>query len=199
MKKILIISLLLMLWAPYASKAQDYKNELNLSYGLATSNDFAEVFASVFDDIIYNIFGEGATSADTKSTGAFLLTYQRNLSKVISVGPVLGYEKITDEVDKDDKKIGEIKHDIYTIAAEGRIHYFNRSDFGMYLGVGAGISSFSSSTDSKQAVDGDTDTDTNFTFHVTALGLRIGNQLCANAELGFGYRGLINLGLSYRF
>ena len=38
-----------------------------------------------------------------------------------------------------------------------------------------------------------------FTFHVTALGFRVGKKLAAFAELGVGYKGIINGGLSYQF
>jgi hypothetical protein len=40
---------------------------------------------------------------------------------------------------------------------------------------------------------------TNLSFQVNALGFRVGKKLAAYAELGFGYRGMINVGASLQF
>jgi hypothetical protein len=41
--------------------------------------------------------------------------------------------------------------------------------------------------------------DTNFSFQATALGFRVGKKLAAFAELGFGYKGIAQIGASYQF
>jgi hypothetical protein len=41
--------------------------------------------------------------------------------------------------------------------------------------------------------------DTNFSFQGTALGFRVGKKLAAYAELGFGYKGIAQIGASYQF
>ena len=37
-----------------------------------------------------------------------------------------------------------------------------------------------------------------FSYHITAIKFRYGDMLGGFAELGFGYRGLVNLGLSIK-
>ena len=39
----------------------------------------------------------------------------------------------------------------------------------------------------------------NFSFQATALGFRVGKKLAAFAELGFGYKGIAQIGASYQF
>uniref|UniRef100_UPI0030D94E9C hypothetical protein n=1 Tax=Maribacter arcticus TaxID=561365 RepID=UPI0030D94E9C len=41
--------------------------------------------------------------------------------------------------------------------------------------------------------------DTNLSFQINALGFRVGKKLAAYAELGFGYKGMAQLGASYQF
>ncbi|MCK4288204.1 MAG: hypothetical protein KAW86_03280, partial [Bacteroidales bacterium] len=38
-----------------------------------------------------------------------------------------------------------------------------------------------------------------FNFQITAVGVRLGKSLGGFMELGFGYKGLLNFGLSYQF
>ncbi len=38
-----------------------------------------------------------------------------------------------------------------------------------------------------------------FTGQLTAVGFRVGKTLAGFAELGFGYKGIVNAGLSYQF
>ena len=40
--------------------------------------------------------------------------------------------------------------------------------------------------------------DSHFNGNFTLFGCRIGNRLAATFEFGFGYQGLVNLGLSYK-
>ncbi len=200
MKKIFIVLIpLYFVCAAIDLQAQERKNELSISYGLATINDLGEIFSNLFADAIISAFGPDAVSTDTKLSGAFLLTYQHHFSNVISAGPVIGYEKLTDEISVNKSPAGKINHNAFTFAAEGRINYVNKDSFGMYLGLGAGISSISSKTTSDKAGNEDPDSSSGFTFQVTGLGIRVGDRLAASAELGFGYRGLVNLGVSYRF
>ncbi|MDZ7742561.1 MAG: hypothetical protein U5Q03_12620 [Bacteroidota bacterium] len=200
MKKILIALIsLFFVCASFNLQAQEHKNELSVSYGLATINDFGNIFANLFSDVIISAFGPDAVNTDTKTSGAFLLTYQYYFTNVISAGPVIGYEKLTDEISVDKSPAGKIEHNAFTFAAEGRINYVNKASFGMYLGIGAGLTSINSKTTSSKAGSQDPDSSSGFTFHVTGLGIRVGDQLAASAELGFGYRGLLNLGVSYRF
>ena len=178
--------------------SQEHFNEISFNYGIATTDDVSTAFGTIFEDIVYDIFGD-STQFSNSSTGVFLFTYQHQFSKIISAGPVLGYELLTTDVTYNDKSIGTIKHNSFTIGIEGRIDYLNREYFGMYLGLGVGATLIKVKSSSDDTDAGDIDPNSHFNFHVTALGFRVGKQFGGIAELGYGYRGIANAGLYYRF
>ncbi|MFT7073036.1 MAG: hypothetical protein ACJAX3_002028, partial [Patiriisocius sp.] len=73
-----------------------------------------------------------------------------------------------------------------TFALETDYRYVSKPSFQMYSGVG--LAYFTSD-----------EYNTNLSFQVNALGFRVGKKLAAYAELGFGYRGMINVGASLQF
>lgn len=74
--------------------------------------------------------------------------------------------------------------------------YINRF-LQLYSGVAAGVSAGKSSP--KSGTGGDSFSSTDFAFQVNALGLRVGHNFGAFAELGFGYNGIVSLGVSAKF
>ncbi|MFT6797792.1 MAG: hypothetical protein ACJART_002946, partial [Maribacter sp.] len=73
-----------------------------------------------------------------------------------------------------------------TIAIETDYRYISKPSFQMYSGIG--LAYFTTG-----------EYDTNFSFQGTALGFRVGKKLAAYAELGFGYKGIAQIGASYQF
>lgn len=100
---------------------------------------------------------------------------------------------------KNDKSLGTVKHNMFTLAVEARVDYLNKEFFGMYLGLGVGATIIKTKSSSDGTDVSDVDPDSHFNFHVTALGFRVGKQFGGTAELGYGYRGIANVGLYYRF
>ncbi len=88
---------------------------------------------------------------------------------------------------------------MFTLAVEARVDYLNKEFFGMYLGLGVGATIIKTKSSSDGTDVSDVDPDSHFNFHVTALGFRVGKQFGGTAELGYGYRGIANVGLYYRF
>jgi opacity protein-like surface antigen len=195
-KKLLITATIISL-AQFAA-SQEHFNEISINYGIATTDDVSTAFGNIFEDIVYDIFGD-STQHNNSSTGVFLLTYQHQFSKIISAGPVFGFELLETDVTYNDKTIGTIKHNSFTLGIEGRVDYLNREYFGMYLGLGVGATLIKVKSSSDDTDAADVDPNSHFNFHVTALGFRIGKQFGGIAELGYGYRGIANAGLFYRF
>jgi len=178
--------------------SQDHFNEISINYGLGTTDDMSSSFGTIFEDIAYDIFGD-STQYSNGSTGVFLVTYQHQFAKIISAGPVFGYEILETDVTKGDKTIGTLKHNTFTLGIEARVDYLNKEYFGMYLGLGVGATMIKTKSSSDGADVSDIDPDSHFNFHVTALGFRVGKKFGGTAELGYGYRGIANVGLYYRF
>ncbi len=63
----------------------------------------------------------------------------------------------------------------------------------LYSGLSAGISVFTQSDSSQSG------SKTIFAFQVNAIGLRVGHKFGGFFELGFGFDGIINAGLSVKF
>lgn len=178
--------------------SQEHYNEVSINYGLATTDDVSTAFGSIFEDIVYDMFGD-STQYSNSSTGVFLFTYQHQFSKIISAGPVFGFEILETDVTYNNETFGTIKHNTFTLAIEGRVDYLNKEYFGMYLGLGVGATLIKVKSSSEDTDISDTDPNSHFNFHVTALGFRVGKQFGGTAELGYGYRGMANVGLYYRF
>ena len=199
MKKIrkLLITAIIICMAQSAI-SQEHFNEISFNYGIATTDDVSTAFGTIFEDIVYDLFGD-STQYSNSSTGVFLFTYQHQFSKVISAGPVLGYEVLETDVTFGNETIGTIKHNTFTLAIEGRVDYLNKEYFGMYLGLGVGATFIKVKSTTGNTDDITDDHNSHFNFHVTALGFRVGKKFGATAELGYGYRGITNVGLYYRF
>lgn len=180
------------------SFSQEHYNEISINYGLATTDDVSTSFGTIFEDIVYGMFGD-STQFSNSSTGVFLFTYQHQFSKIISAGPVFGYEVLETDVTFKDEALGTIKHNTFTLAIEGRVDYLNKEYFGMYLGAGVGATLIKVKSSSGDTDASDVEPNSHFNFHVTALGFRFGKQFGGTAELGYGYRGIMNLGFYYRF
>ena len=97
------------------------------------------------------------------------------------------------------------KHHIYqqtllTFLLHTHYHWLQKGIFDLYSGGEAGLS-----MNRKKDIRNDFTitkseaSQTNFAYQVTPLGLRIGRKLGGYLELGYGYKGLISAGISYRF
>jgi len=69
----------------------------------------------------------------------------------------------------------------------------------MYSGLGLaytyGTLKYDSSTPQEES---STDNISLPNFHLTGVGLRVGKSFGGFAEFGFGYKGIVNMGLSYQ-
>jgi hypothetical protein len=87
----------------------------------------------------------------------------------------------------------EIHRRIYpSFNGEFVINYIATKSFQMYglLGLGFAIASYP---------DVDIKNIPILSFHFTPLGLRFGKNIGGFCEIGYGYRGIVNAGLSVRF
>jgi hypothetical protein len=84
-----------------------------------------------------------------------------------------------------------------TFAAEGAYSYFSRGNVRLYGLLGAGFTNL----DSTYRGEGGDDSDAvnYFNFHVSPIGIAFGKQFGGTAEVGIGYRGIVSLGLYYKF
>ncbi|PWN71462.1 hypothetical protein C1631_002215 [Chryseobacterium phosphatilyticum] len=152
-------------------------SEIKIAYGLGTSTDFINAFSTIFT------LGYGPH--EKRNSGAFIVEYQYAIKDKWTIGTDLVYQQITNEYF--DASV-EKSHN-YTIAIKSDYNYVSKPKFRMYSGVGLGITLEKSRNPLRS--------NSHFNFQLTGLGIRLGGQLGVNAELGFGYKGIGNIGLAY--
>jgi hypothetical protein len=152
--------------------AQQGKAEIGLSYG----------YYSMFT--LYN----GAPFNTSSGTSSLNLRYY--LNNAVTLGINVGYEN--------NSSYGSF----LTFAPECTFRYLdtrdNRIRVRLYGAAGFGLTVFNDN-EANQPGHRDNTGPKLWGFQGTALGVRVGRKLAGFAEVGYGYKGLLNGGLSYRF
>ena len=170
--------LLLLIVGSNVIKAQSKgSSEIKIAYGLGTTTDFINAFSSVFT------FGYGPY--ETENSGAFVVEYNYAIKDKWIIGTDLSYQQVTREYSD---KSSEKSHN-YTFAVKSNYNYISKPKFRIYSGIGLGLT-LEKSRNPLQNVS-------HFNYQLTGLGIRLGGRLGVNAEVGFGYKGIGNIGLAY--
>ena len=160
-------------------------HEFTIGYGVTSTNKMANDVAGSFS----GLFSLVTSSMETRSSGAFHLGYKYAVSKKIKIGAVVAHEELVDEFRNTYfSQSGEFSYGYTTIAIESDVRYILKENFQMYSGLGLGYSIMSSDSYDDQ---------TNYmNFHLSAIGIRIGTVVALRLELGIGYKGILNGGIS---
>ncbi len=187
----IIVSLLLI---GSISQAQSGENKLKLyrldvSAGLYTSKD-------IYSSIQFN-------TSDTwgkNSTATYFLSTSFYKKRKTEVGLAFGYQKPNlenREIRGNDGSVGSIDVQYYTLMPQVRFNWVTSDDnlFEMYSIFGFALTFVDENYTNNVDIDG---------FYpvpgaqVTGLGLRFGDKFGGFIELGFGTKGMMSGGLSYR-
>lgn len=178
-------------------------HELRVTAGVTSTNTFVHLFREVVSGIFKP---DGLQREGLKSTPVLAMQYRYSASDAIALNvegvfehyeTVYNYPQISTESTFVTIGAGA---DWYYLRSEGHsmgtinlysglnVAYTVRSSSGTYF-TDSSLSDTTPFSTSGGWVNG----------QLTLLGFRAGNALGVNAELGFGYRGLVNGGISYRF
>lgn len=180
-------------------------SEFNISLGIATLEDFRTTIQDATTSLIVSaVSGDKITHTDGSSQMGYTARYSYAIKDRWILGAALTYQTIKGKILVNDIESGGSSSKVYSFGIESDYRYVSKPSFQMYSGLGLGYA-FGETTfdlgnklefkDSKE----DSSSINYFTFHLTALGFRVGKELAAFAELGFGYKGIINAGLLYQF
>ncbi|MBU2650055.1 MAG: hypothetical protein KKA81_03895 [Bacteroidetes bacterium] len=183
--------------------SQDRNNEIYVNYGAGTFPGFAETFGDIFEDFLIGpLTGATVVSSDISTFGVAGLGYKRNLNEKITLGLGVLYQsfnmKKTVKMPITHTLVDVESTDTYiTGMVRFDFNYVRKEWVTMYSGValGACYEQFNFKDDTQ----GDDNTSVYFAFQVNAFGIRIGKAFGGFAEVGFGYAGIVNAGLSYKF
>ncbi|MDA9057135.1 hypothetical protein N9K49_04750 [Flavobacteriaceae bacterium] len=181
-------------------------SEINVSLGDATFEDFRVALDDVVSSIVTTVIsGQELTYSDGGRLTGYTAHYGYAVKDRWMLGASLAYQTVHRKLLLDNKESGKSSSAVYSFGVETDYRYISNKSFQMYSGLGAGYafgkSSFTLEDPNLEFKDKNkTDDKINyFTFHVTALGFRVGKKLAAFAEIGFGYKGILNGGISYQF
>ncbi len=171
-------------------------SDLSLSIGQGTSQEFL----STFEDIIDKFVGGTITYGDRQTIPGITIRYSKAIKDRWLLGGVFGYQTQSKDVFVSGTKSGKIETNLYTVALESDYRYISKPSFRLYSGLGLGYTFGKNNYDgNNSSISLNRKSQNYFNFQATALGFRFGEQLGIFAELGFGYKGVLNAGLSYQF
>lgn len=167
-----------------------------IGYGLPATDMFMDINSTMLDEK----FPDKRYIRDNyKGSGIISFTY-RHVSKneLMFWGINMDYNRTSGDIYNVGQLEGELKRSFITVAIEGQYRYQNMKKVQLYSGAGIGYS-FGNETltppvdSSKPNSSGSIN---RIAWQINAIGIRIGNSIAGFVEFGYGYKGIINAGLS---
>jgi hypothetical protein len=191
--KILLSASLLICSAGAAMAQQKGTSDISVSVGAATSTDIANLFT--------NILAEGLTGGEystrnMKAGPSLGLTYRYAVMDRWMVHADGFYQKMTENLYLSNAKSGELKYSYITVGLGSDYRYISKEYFQMYSGLAV---AYTSESIDNSGQGGSPKGEGFFNYQINAAGFRVGKKLAGFAELGFGYKGIANVGVSYQF
>ncbi|MDR2840120.1 MAG: hypothetical protein LBV75_02485, partial [Paludibacter sp.] len=138
---------------------------------------------------------------NSKASPVFHLAYKYTLGSRFGLGATIAAGTEHSDFEQSGTGVsfkGKKNSFIGTLAGEASFNYVNSQNFKLYglAGIGGTFINLERKYD-----NGDIKTDGKIIpdFQITPIGLKFGNNFGGFAELGFGYKGLVNIGFFARF
>ena len=173
-------------------QAQDLKHEVGLFYGTGSASDILSFVTNAWS----------AAAGDQSSFwGPIGVEYYYHISPMVGLGAVASYAGCNAEDGKTHKD--DLTESFFTVMPSVKVNWMRKKYFGMYSALSAGLMFCSiSCNDNAKANDPSAKDETlsTFMFQATALGAEFGsNRIRGFVEAGVGEKGLLCLGLRYKF
>ena len=199
------------------------KSEIAVSYGYGTHDMVKDGWGSIpyksmsenskgylKDDMTATLFGPAIPYAhfnDKQYAGALFVNYYFSPVPWVSVGIGSGIEMHRAGLTTGDPnvsvnreiRIGSYKRTAFTVAPELRLGYGTKPFVNFYALLGLGSTFIVERIENDATNQKISMNDNYFTFQVTPFGIRVGKKLSGFAEIGYGYKGIMRLGASYKF
>ena len=199
--KNLFFSLMIITLSISCVKAQNdfRRHEFNLGVGIFSTGNIVYGFADMFVQSITQAVGSGVEFSNKTASPVFHLGYKYGFSSRFTLGATLaaGVENSDFTQKGPDGTLfdtGKMNRFIGTLAPEITFNYLNANRFKLYGLAGAGCSYYRMNAKYDHADDKSSGKFL-FDFQLTPLGFKFGNTFGGFAEVGFGYKGIICVGL----
>ncbi|MEH0155888.1 hypothetical protein V6R21_17210 [Limibacter armeniacum] len=194
--KWIIMSIVMLLCANFSAIAQEKgTSEFVIGIGGLTSNDLLNDISNL---IVTGTSVGNVNYSNTSTFGAVYLGYRYTIVDRWVLGLAFVYQQVKEDVKVNGSDAGEAKYGYYTVGIESDYRYISREAFQMYSGIGVGFTFQDDKYDGSSSDIADSD-DRYFNFQINALGFRFGKAFGGFLELGYGYKGVVNAGVSYQF
>ena len=227
MKKIQFMSLMaLMLLVSNSAMAQlDSKSEISFSVGTYTPNEkgigeaIGEGLGTAIGQMVATIITFGQVDLTSKTqkeesySPTFNLQYLYRVAPKVKVGASLTYQHTSAKLMAEKQSggyldIAKATNDYFTVMPVAKFMWIEKDHIGLYSKAAAGICIASNSAkacsgfgEAEKYVDEiKTDKGTRFAYQVSAIGFEAGSKnLRGFVELGYGFQGLAQAGVSVKF
>ena len=176
--------------------SQTRRHDISLSYGIATTDQIKDILKEVLSVVL--TFGT-ARKENVSYPGAFFITYRYSTNSRFGFGLTAGLDSSKGDLIFLDENVGSFKENHFTFAAEVDYRWIMKQGFQLYSGLGAGVTVERITHDVDSYDEPHRFTNLSFAPQVTLLGLRFGRRIGVFAEIGGGYKGLVNIGVNGQF
>ncbi|WP_372950813.1 hypothetical protein [Mariniphaga sp.] len=197
LRPILMIFMLEHLFTGKATSQSGY-HELSASWGIKSTTELSHL--SEWTESFITIFSFGLVTSKTtniKVTGPILFSWKYIPKSRWGFGVLAGnskgsYDIILGSHWSKNQSVNHYKYSAFTISPEIDFRYIQRNMFTLYSSAAVGL------TFLEEEVNRSTEKRNYADAHLSLIGLRYGQKLGAFAELGFGFKGLINFGMNLK-
>jgi len=189
-----VIFTLIAAFVSTAGFAQTRKHDFSLSYGLASTDQLADIFT----DILTIVITLGTFSKqDVQYSGVPFFSYHYSRNSKFGFGFAVGYYQAEGDLYILEENRGPFKESNTIGALELDYHWVMKKGFQLYSGAGFGIRVRKGTYHDLDSTD--TVSKALPTFHVNLLGFRVGRKVGFFGEVGAGYKGIFCAGLNAQF
>ena len=183
----------------YSHAQEQGTKELTLGYGTVTTNEILDVILNDF--LLSGLTGGLYKTKNHTYSGASYVNFSYAIKNNFLIGAEVVYQRISKDIYLVNDKDGRQVDNSFTIGANAKYSYISNPKFRMYSGLAAGYNTIQANFDPEK---GSTSKATKgnkgaFGYNLTAFGFRYGKKAAVIAELGFGYKGILNVGFNYKF
>ena len=188
------------------------KQEVYLGLGLLNDNQLV----AMIGDALSSIFTLGyLVEPDEYKAFTPFIGYRYNLTKRFSMGGLFAYDVNSVKVAKDLNEDGQldknemmnkqkVKRHYFTFTVEPKLNYVAKPAFQLYGYWGMGVTVIKYANATFTTAGGSETPEVRrrlpyFNMQITPVGMRFGKNAGGFWEFGYGYKGIINAGFSYKF
>lgn len=171
-----------------------FKNDVYVGVGVLGTNAIIDVFAN----ILVTGITAGTYTSDASFSPIYNAGYKRSLGKRTAIGAAYSFAYSRSNALINKEKTGEFRNNYHNIAVGFDYKWLLRHRFTMYSSAEAGITIFDQKyvpNEGKSSAD----QTVYFNFQISPIGLKYGYRYGPFAELGFGYKGIVNAGMFASF